>query len=583
MGIINMKEVKFLGRAREKEKILNKIQDMGILHFIHFNTQKKNNNSNYNLSRTYKNLCKINKVQSILFKNKRFQKNRNNNKNFNLVEYILKLDKEKNKAFSRLSFLLKKMEKLRPWGVFNLKDVDFLKKIGLKPFFTIADNIMLEKIKKLNLIYKVVHRTSKFFWVFLICQKESSLFFLKLHNLKYNLAFLLKEKVFLKKRIKEIDFEIGSFYHKRFALRELKRICVDKIKYIKAEEKILLCGSLFGIRGFIPVNKMHLFSQKLYKFNVAILFYDPQKETNVPVCFKNIWLIEGFEKIIKKFSGASYFEQDFTWIVGILFILLGSLCLLDAGYSLLLVLSGLFIYRREKSYGKIFFATGFMSFIIGCLKGQYFGLIIPCLINDKVTLLFTLMNDPKTCCILSLFVGIFVIICSYIIVFFQLGFRNKSTGNLFFLFAILFFILSFYFKNLSNIFKYCYISFITLSLFFWILFPENIFGKNHKKTNIIWTIYFNFTNIIQDILSHMRLFGISLSSSILALVINKISIMVPFIFTILFLFFGHIFVYMLSLISLYIHTNRLIFLEFGNKCIYGGNNYYSPLIRSLIK
>jgi vacuolar-type H+-ATPase subunit I/STV1 len=119
-----------------------------------------------------------------------------------------------------------------------------------------------------------------------------------------------------------------------------------------------------------------------------------------------------------------------------------------------------------------------------------------------------------------------------------------------------------------------------LSSIFWIQFPEITFDENQKLANIIWTIYNGYVGLIQDTLSHMRLFGISLSGAILALVVNEISSMFPIFFQIPFCLFGHMFVFCLSLLSLYVHSNRLIFLEFGSNCINGGHFYYLPLGRS---
>jgi V/A-type H+-transporting ATPase subunit I len=78
----------------------------------------------------------------------------------------------------------------------------------------------------------------------------------------------------------------------------------------------------------------------------------------------------------------------------------------------------------------------------------------------------------------------------------------------------------------------------------------------------------------------MRLFGIALSGGIMALVVNQIAGRFPLPVTALFAVVGHSFVFLLSLLSLYIHTNRLIFLEWGSKCIDGGSNFYAPLRRS---
>mgnify|MGYP004159539963 CR=1 FL=1 len=79
-------------------------------------------------------------------------------------------------------------------------------------------------------------------------------------------------------------------------------------------------------------------------------------------------------------------------------------------------------------------------------------------------------------------------------------------------------------------------------------------------------LYSGITGFGQDTMSHMRLFGIALSGSIMAMVVNQIAGLFPTVVTILFAVVGHFFVYFLALLSLYIHTNRLIFLEFGSKC-----------------
>jgi vacuolar-type H+-ATPase subunit I/STV1 len=122
--------------------------------------------------------------------------------------------------------------------------------------------------------------------------------------------------------------------------------------------------------------------------------------------------------------------------------------------------------------------------------------------------------------------------------------------------------------------------FLILSLFYWIKYPEITFEEEQKLANIVWTIYNGVVGLIQDTLSHMRLFGISLSGAILALVVNEISCLFPIYLQVPFCIAGHIFVFGLSLLSLGVHTNRLIFLEFGSKCIEGGDYYYLPLGRS---
>jgi V/A-type H+-transporting ATPase subunit I len=123
------------------------------------------------------------------------------------------------------------------------------------------------------------------------------------------------------------------------------------------------------------------------------------------------------------------------------------------------------------------------------------------------------------------------------------------------------------------------ISFFSLSILSWLLFPEAVFGKERRIANILWMLYAGPLGLIQDVLSHMRLFGIALSGAILALVINTMCGLLPAPFGLMFAPFGHLIIFLLSLLSLYIHTNRLIFLEFGTKCMSGGHHYFNPFAR----
>src|SRR5690606_13121136 len=92
---------------------------------------------------------------------------------------------------------------------------------------------------------------------------------------------------------------------------------------------------------------------------------------------RNNWFLRGFEAVVQSFSGISYREKDFTWAVGILFITFGSLCLLDAGYGVLLFLTGLGLQLRSGSpFGRVFMLTGAFAILVGALSGSLFGFMV---------------------------------------------------------------------------------------------------------------------------------------------------------------------------------------------------------------
>jgi V/A-type H+-transporting ATPase subunit I len=195
--------------------------------------------------------------------------------------------------------------------------------------------------------------------------------------------------------------------------------------------------------------------------------------------------------------------------------------------------------------------------------------------------LIPLSNSPTSCFMFSLIVGVLVMIFSYSVAIWQLGFKINLTGNLFFILSIVFFLIGH--KSLVFIFDFLGWGFLIIASILWIMFPVDAFGKDSKIPNLVLTFYNGVVGAIQDVFSHMRLFGISLSGAILVLVVNKIALMMPFVATVVFSFVAHITIFLLALMSMYVHSSRLIFLEFGSQFIKGGNSYYSPLSRSFLK
>jgi V/A-type H+-transporting ATPase subunit I len=356
---------------------------------------------------------------------------------------------------------------------------------------------------------------------------------------------------------------------------------IDELKRLQAQKKTFFYKSMFTIKGYVPTTEINIFKNIMSKFLIVFFVMDP-KDNDVPVKFDNIWFFKGFEFLIKNFNGLSYYEKDVTWCIGLLFIIFGSLCFLDAGYSILLILTGLALYYKKfESIGQMFAITGFFSFLLGLTSGQFFGLIVGQDIFVDMTPIIPLSTTPTTCLVFSLIVGSFIMLFSYSVSIWQLGFKISLTGNSFFILSLM----AHFIHQEVNLVFFEYISkiFMIITLLSWIMYPVDDLGKDARIANIVLTMYNGVVGSLQDIFSHMRLFGISLSGAILALVVNKIALMMPLIVTIIFSIIAHIIIYLLSVMSMYVHSSRLIFLEFGSNFIKGGNIFYSPLSRSLLK
>jgi len=101
-----------------------------------------------------------------------------------------------------------------------------------------------------------------------------------------------------------------------------------------------------------------------------------------------------------------------------------------------------------------------------------------------------------------------------------------------------------------------------------------------------WAFYSVYTivasNLLGDILSYSRLFGLGLTTAVLALVVNQIVFMakgIPFIgipvAAVIFLI-GHFGNLAINLLGGYVHTSRLQYLEFFTKFYKSGGRPFTP-------
>jgi vacuolar-type H+-ATPase subunit I/STV1 len=414
------------------------------------------------------------------------------------------------------------------------------------------------------------------------------------------LSVLDAERSAVEARLRAVQRELGTYAHFVPTMQARMDALEDRVALLRARQKGLHVASLFAVEGYVPAHDLVDFERALEPFDVAFQLTPVEDDDDrAPVKLQNRWLVRGFEAIVRAFSGISYHEKDYTWAAGLLFIVFGALCLLDAGYGLLLFATGLALKARgADAFGRVFLITGAASVGVGVLAGQYFGLVVGTHVVPGARPLLTLAESPYDAFLFSLVVGMLSIAFSYTVAIWQRGPATHATGGLLLVFAAM----AAVFGNMAAGYVLTVLGgwqppapsvlasaqtagnvaaavFGVLALVTYVLFPDPVFGRKARVGNVLWTLYAGPTGFLQDLLSHMRLFGIALSGSIMALVVNTISEQFPTAVTVLCAIAGHLVVYLLALLSLYIHANRLIFLEFGSKCIDGGHNFYAPLGR----
>lgn len=107
---------------------------------------------------------------------------------------------------------------------------------------------------------------------------------------------------------------------------------------------------------------------------------------------------------------------------------------------------------------------------------------------------------------------------------------------------------------------------------------KNIVGR---LGNGLYTLY-GATSYMGDILSYSRILALSLSTAVIAMVMNMLAGMVQgsvigFIFSIVIYLVGHIFNLLMGLLSAFVHASRLQYIEFFGKFYEGGGYEFKPL------
>jgi len=602
MSIIAMKKIILVGPVKYNDEVLKSIQLSGVMHIVLI----KNNISDYlSIAKVEKEdiirlqnkvtllkeiKCIYDKLLNLNNKYTAFSKKYvnasaiQNNTQESFWENIYNieiLENRKKDIIKKKIALEKQIELYKPWGDFNPKDIHILNQ-KMKWNITIG-KMEIEHwntLDKKDIFFKII-KSDKVYIYTAVVHKNKIPFLKDIELPGKNLILMEKE---LKNYINDIGIienEIIKFQDVYSKLSSAILFLLDEINLLEVKQKTYTSNHFFALKAYVPNNKCQKLEEELKKYPLIITKDTPSLKDDVPILLKNNWFFQGFEEILKSFSGLSYHEKDVTPIVGVLFFLFGSLCLLDGGYGFLLCILGIILIKKKMlAFGKVFLFTGFFSVIIGLINGQIFGFIVGQTILREYTPPMNLAIDPLACFKFSLLIGLLVMGGSYITSIWQRGFKTHATGNVVLVFGLVFYLIGSIYNIDNTIIKYCFLTIFCLTIFLWILFPEIVFGKNLKIPNIIWTLYSGLTGLVQDILSHMRLFGISLSGAILALVVNEIGSMLPIYIMIPFCIGGHFFVFLLALLSLFVHTNRLIFLEFGSKCIDGGHYYYLPLRRS---
>ncbi|MGM0441146.1 MAG: V-type ATP synthase subunit I, partial [Elusimicrobiota bacterium] len=468
--------------------------------------------------------------------------------------------------------------------IYNIENVYVQKVTGQPPFLAV---LFFNKSFKKEVFEKLSH----------IEYEKVSL------PLKNSPSSRIKEIKKITGKIKKKEKDLKNKVEKTFASRKddyeiLGDIYDNRSNLNDEHEKAIHTRYTTAITGWIPRSQKEKLKKLIdNKFGTCYLkFKKPNKDENPPVILKNKKLSAPFEIVTDLYGTPDYNWVDPTPHLSLFFILFFGICLGDAGYGLIMVGATLWAMLKLKLSGgarkfiTMLFYSGIASVIIGILAGSWFGNAldgVPLIENLRV---INALEKPEYFLYFSVVLGYIQVTYGVIISMVKnlqiSDYKEAVYKDMGWVIALL--TLPFITMGLTGVISWhSYLLYIAAGAVIWVLIfsgyqNENVFIRFLSG---FYEVYDTGIGALKDMISYSRLFALGMGTTILGMAINEISkftfelagwasyIIVPVI-----LLAGHLVMNLfMSSLSAYVHTSRLMYVEFFTKFFKGGGTTFNPL------
>lgn len=525
-------------------------------------------------------------------------------------EYLIKLKSEENKLSNLKQWL-------HPWGDLQVPlEIEGTNKTvfqyGTLPSTTKLDLVKSELFDKVPSSYiQHVNSDKEQHYVFFIVHNENQdecINHLKSFGFNRvtfpNLSGTVSDNIKrLEKEIEQIELErektieqIKSMKDDRDSIEVLHDYLLMERDRLEATGKILTTNRVFLIKGWLPERNAADIKKLIEsKFITSVNIEEPEDDEQFPVLIENKGIAETGEPVLKMYGLPNSREIDPNTVMAPFFIMFFGLMFSDGGYGLILALvTGFALLKFEledetRKFAKLLFYCGISTVFWGMMFGGWFG--ISALVPYAVW--FDVVSQPELLLSWSLLFGVIHVYAGfavkaanlirdkkYLDALFDVGFIYIFyTGAVFALLPYVPSVNADAVAPLVNIGKYLLIIGGVL-----LVLTQGRNGKNiiSKFLSGVLSLY-DVVGFLSDILSYSRLLALGLATSIIASIVNELSVMfdMPIVLkalaAVIILVVGHAVNFAINALGAYVHTCRLQYLEFFGKFYTGGGVAFSPL------
>ncbi len=383
----------------------------------------------------------------------------------------------------------------------------------------------------------------------------------------------------IKNEIKKYDSELGN-------LEAVYEYLKNKKLRIEAYDNLAETENTFITDGWIPSSRKKEF-EEIVKEAVGNSYYITFEEADrddstVPIKLKNGKISTSFESLTGMYAYPRYNEIDPTPFITPFYILFFGMMGADVGYGVMLLLATLCVLkffnlsRKNKLFVQFFFYLSFSVIFWGFLYGSYFGMEIPGM--------WKLINPAQEYNKLLVGSVLFGIVHIYFGLALKAYLLLKEKKPLDAIYDVLFWYMALSGGMLYLIFKLMNLNAMVagisgivavIGMIGIVLTGGREAGSiGGKLGGGLYSLY-GISSYVGDFVSYSRLMALGLSGGFIAQAINMIIEMVGgkgigMLFAPLIFIGGHFFNMFLSFLGAYVHTSRLMYVEFFGKFYEGG-------------
>jgi len=581
--IVKVKKITFVGLSEEKERFLDRLQELGVTH-ISLPMEA------LDPTEIGRELQKVTEIRKFLSRLAKRDAAPDLSADYSAIcSRREELGQKETRLLSEISVLKKEREILEPWGDFEPQDIGLLRSKGLEVrFYRLARKVF----DTLSLDQVLCHITR---------QTEGEVAFVAMASSPFDLG--VAEEKLPAKSLSQIDREIQTKHHELERIKQEYQELAEKVQALmEAEAKlkddyeyrrvllntgVALDNRLFVLTCWSPVPEEELIKKIGEGFTLGHFSEDPEQGERVPVLLSNKPTFDSGEDLVQVYSQPNYNDFDPSGIVLYCFAVFYGMIIGDAGYGLVSLALTAFLHRKVKStsplwirFRRLCYLLSFSVLFFGIISASYFGISLspenP--LNKLLLLDLNTKEGQNQVMLISVIMGMIHISIALAIKFY----RTKDFPTLGWIIVIW----SGYFLLNSKMGKgetnpiAMYIAIVGLGLV--VLFTS-------KSRNPILRILIGLNGalgvvqLLADCLSYMRLFALGLATMYMCQTFNMLADMaykglpyIGFIPAVLILISGHAINLLLGIMGGVVHGLRLNFLEWYRWCYEGDGLAFKP-------